>query len=269
MHRTFRCSKGRTSRVPPLVKSMKSDQDAYGKYLLAQFAALSTGEDLVAEIVERDDNFVDFGSNPGSYFSEYQEWSGSEQTMIDKAFGQILDIGCGAGRHSLYLQGKGFDVTGIDNSPGAIQVCRSRGLKIPLVRSIEEIDKFETDSFETILMLGNNFGLFGSEENAKRTLEKMHRITRSNAKIIVKTINPYLTDDEAHLRYQERNKKLGRMIGQIRLRVRYGIFVGEWFDYLFVSPEEMEMIAKDTGWRIKEFLDREEATYFAIIEKRT
>ncbi len=246
---------------------MKPEQDAFGRHLLAQYISLSGGGDIVAEIVERDDNYIDYGSEPGSYFSEYEEWSESERIMIDKARGNTIDIGCGAGRHSLYLQGNEFDVTGIDNSPGAIEVCRSRGLKKALVRSIEEIDKFEPDTFETILMLGNNFGLFGSAENAKFTLERMQLITTPSAKIIVKTINPYLTDDDAHLKYQERNKKLGRMTGQIRLRVRYGIYVGEWFDYLFVSPEEMEMILRDTGWQIKEMIDPDQVTFFALIEK--
>jgi 2-polyprenyl-3-methyl-5-hydroxy-6-metoxy-1,4-benzoquinol methylase len=31
--------------------------------------------------------------------------------------GRVLDVGCGAGRHSLYLQEKGFDVLGTDISP--------------------------------------------------------------------------------------------------------------------------------------------------------
>ncbi|MEZ5344864.1 MAG: class I SAM-dependent methyltransferase [Pyrinomonadaceae bacterium] len=247
---------------------MKPDHDAYGQYLLAQFNALSSGDEAVPEIVERDDNYVDFGSDPGMYFSGFEDWSETERLMIGKARGAILDIGCGAGRHSLYLQEKGLDVTGIDNSPGAVEVCRLRGLKKALIRSIEEIDKFGPDTFETILMLGNNFGLLGSAENAGLILEKMHRITRSNAWIIVKTINPYLTADEAHLKYQKRNKELGRMTGQIRLRVRYGIYVGEWFDYLFVSPEEMKTILIDTGWRLKELFDADQVSYFAVLEKR-
>ena len=247
---------------------MKLEQDAFGKHLLAQYESKLKGEPIVAEIVERDDNYIDYGSYAGMYFSDYEDWSKIEQQAIDQAKGNILDVGCGAGRHSLYLQEKGFDVTGIDNSKGAIEVCKLRGLDKTLVYSIDEIDKFEPNSFDTILMLGNNFGLFGNPTNSKVLLEKMHKITTPNAQIIARTINPYMTDDEAHLKYQKRNKKLGRMVGQIKLRVRYFQYIGEWFDYLFVSPEEMEAIIEDSDWKIREFINSNESAYFALIEKK-
>ncbi len=247
---------------------MKPENDAFGKHLLAQYEAKLNGKPIVPEIIERDDNYIDFGSLSKMYFSEYADWSEIEQQMIDKPKGRILDIGCGAGRHSLYLQEKNLDVTGIDNSKGAIEVCRRRGLKNIFNYSIDEIDNFKENSFDTILMRGNNFGLFGDGENAKKLLAKMQRVTTPDAQIITNTLNPYITDDEAHLKYQKRNKKLGRMTGQIRLRVRYYQHVGEWFDYLFVSPDEMKEILSITDWHIKELVNSEESRYFAVIEKK-
>lgn len=243
---------------------MKPNLDAYGKQLLDEYL----GNKKTSEIIERDDNLIGSGSDEGLYFTEYEQWSDIERQAIEKARGKILDIGCGAGRHSLYLQNKGFDVTGIDNSPGAIKVCKLRSLKKAVVRPIEEIDKFPKDSFETIIMLGNNFGLFGSRKKIKLILQKMFRITTPNAQIIAGTLNPYKTDDINHLQYHKRNLRRGRMGGQIRMRVRYGKIIGEWFDYLFVSPEEMQEILKNTNWQIKEFLDSERANYIVVIEKK-
>jgi SAM-dependent methyltransferase len=243
---------------------MKHDKDAYGEQLLAQYRS---GE-KTAELIERDDGFIDFGSDEGLYFTEYDKWSQVEQQAIGLAAGRILDIGCGAGRHALYLQEKGFDVTGIDNAPGAIEVCKARGLKNAFVRPIENIDEFPENSFDTILMFGNNFGLFGSPENARKILEKFSRITTASARLIAGTRNPYLTDDPAHLKYHEFNRRRGRMPGQIRLRVRYREIAGDWFDYLFVSPEEMSEIFKDTTWQIEKFLAPEQANYFAVIGKK-
>jgi len=167
------------------------------------------------------------------------------------------------------LQQKGFDVTGIDISPGAIEVCKLRGLKKAFVRSVAEVNKFKPDSIDTILMLGNNFGLFGDAEKAKTILKKFHRITPKNANIITGTRNPYQTDDAEHLEYHKFNLKRGRMVGQIRMRVRFGKSVGEWFDYLLVSPEEMKEIISDTDWQIKEFIASEKAHYFAVIGKKS
>ena len=242
---------------------MKAEKDAYGKQLLAQYHQQTP----TAEIIERDDNLIMVGSASGLYFTEYDEWGDLEKQAIAKARGRILDIGCGAGRHSLYLQEKGFDVTGIDNSPGAIKVCKLRGLKKALVRPIDEIDKFRAGSFDTILMFGGNFGLFGSRKNAVILLQKMSRITAPNARILAATLNPYQTEDINHLQYHRLNRRRGRLGGQIRMRIRYGKAVGEWFDYLFVSPEEMTDILKNTGWRIKELVDSEKANYIAVIEK--
>lgn len=242
---------------------MKITRDAFGQQLLAQYKSQSAA----AELIERDDNYIDTGSEDGLYFFEYEQWSPLEHRAIERVKGRVLDIGCGAGRHSLYLQQKGFDIIGIDNSPGAIEVCKLRGLKNALVRPIADVDKFEPNSFDTILLLGNNFGLFGDAENAQRILKRLSRITSSDAQIIAGTRNPYKTDSPEHLEYHEFNRRRGRMAGQIRMRVRYRKTVGAWFDYLFVSPVEMQEIVADTDWQIEEFMESDEANYFAVIGK--
>ncbi len=118
-------------------------------------------------------------------------------------------------------------------------------------------------------MFGNNFGLFGSFENAQLILKKFSRITAPDAQIIAGTHNPYQTTEPGHLAYHQLNRRRGRMGGQLKMRVRFGKVIGEWFDYLFVSPEEMQNILKDTDWQIKDFIELEAASYFAIINKKT
>ncbi len=77
--------------------SMDPMKDAYGQEIFACYS----GRDIF-EIVERDDGYFDAGS-PKPYFTEYEEWTDHEKKAIDLAKGRVLDIGCGAGRHSLYL----------------------------------------------------------------------------------------------------------------------------------------------------------------------
>ncbi len=243
---------------------MKRNRDAYGRQLLAQYE----GREPTAEIVEREDGYIDTGSDPGAYFSTHRDWSATERQAIRHAKGRVLDIGCGAGRHALHLQEIGLDVTGIDSSPGAVKVCRLRGLRKVLLRGIADIDRFRPASFDTVLMLGNNFGLFGSASGARKYLRKLARITSEEARIIAGTRNPYLTSNPDHLRYQRLNRKRGRMSGQIRLRVRFGKIIGEWFDYLLVSPEEMEGLLAGSDWEIERLIGSGEPTYYAIIRKR-
>jgi len=181
---------------------------------------------------------------------------------------RILDIGCGAGRHALYLQNKGLDVLGIDVSPLAVKVCRRRGLKNAQVMSISEVGS-RLGMFDTIMMMGNNFGLFGSSKRAKWLLKKLSRITTRNGRIIASTTDVYNTEVPEHLEYQSFNRSRGRMSGQLRIRVRYKHFVTPWFDYLLVSKKEMENILDGTDWCINRYLDGPTSPrYIAIIDKK-
>ncbi|MGA2766691.1 MAG: class I SAM-dependent methyltransferase [Candidatus Bathyarchaeia archaeon] len=242
------------------MKKLNPEEDAFGQALLAAYK----GEE-VHEIVERDDGFADAMSTRG-YFSDYESWSPMEQEGMHFVKGRILDVGCGAGRHSLYLQEKGFDVFGIDVSPLAIKVCKLRGLKKTGVMPIEAVN-FKPDSFETIIMMGNNFGLFGSFKKARRFLKKFYRMTSKDALIVATSRDPYKTDNPAHLYYHKLNRERGRMSGQVRIRIRYEKCISKWFDYLMVSGEEMAQILSGTGWKVKEFLDTGEPYYVAIVKK--
>lgn len=239
---------------------MRSEEDAFGQILWAHHNGKR-----IYEIIERDDGYID-ASDPQQYFSSYQEWSPHTQKAMKHVKGKVLDIGCGAGRHSLYLQEKGFDVLGTDVSPLAIKVCKLRGLKKAKVISIEGLS-FEPGSFDTILMLGNNFGLFGSLHKARELLGRFNVFSSEDAVIIAETLDPYRTENPAHLEYHELNRNRGRMGGQVRIRVRFGEYATSWYDYLFVSREEMVNIVRDTGWRVKQFIDSDSTGYVAVIEK--
>ena len=81
---------------------MKKHPDAYG---LLQWAVYQ-GEKTF-QVVERDDGHIKT-SSIDSMFSGYDEWPESERKAIGYAWGRVLDVGCGPGRHSLYVQGKGL-----------------------------------------------------------------------------------------------------------------------------------------------------------------
>jgi len=240
---------------------MKPTQDAYGQEIWAYFKGKGS-----FEIVERDDGYFGVSGGAKVYFSEYEDWPSHEKEAMKYVHGSVLDIGCGAGRHALYLQKKGLNVMGIDNSPLAIKVCKLRGLKKAKILSIDEVN-FKPNSFDTIIMMGNNFGLFGSFKKAQRLLKRFYKMASEHALIIAESRDPYKTDNPAHLEYQEFNRKRGRMSGQLRLRIRFEKYVGKWFDYLIVSEKEMEEILKGTGWKVRKFIDSKNSEYIAMIEK--
>ncbi len=241
---------------------MKKDNDAYGQEVWAALNGKKSNE-----IIERDDGLVDLSDGTKAYFAKYKQWPKWQKRAIKFVKGRVLDIGAGAGRVSLYLQNKGFDIVAIDNSPLAIKVCKKRGLKRATIRSIEEIDKFKPNSFDTIIMFGNNFGLFGNFRKAKKLLRKLYKITTPNALIIAESNDPYKTDDPIHLSYHKFNKRRGRMGGQLKIRIRFRNYVGDWFDYLLVSKKEMKQILNGTGWKVKRYINSGGYMYIAVIEK--
>jgi len=239
---------------------MRTDRDAYGQEIWHCYKGHSC-----YEIVERDDGLIDVG-NAQQYFQEFSNWPVHEREAIQFVRGKVLDVGCGAGRVALHLQQSGHQVLAIDNSPLAVKVARLRGVKNARVLSIQDIDGLR-GRFDSIVLYGNNFGLFGSEERARRLLRVMHRMTSSDAVIIASAADPYRTHDPVHLAYHARNRKRGRMSGQLRLRIRCREFRGNWFDYLFVSTNELRAIVENTGWRVAKIVPSPGPGYVAVLEK--
>ena len=245
--------------------TLKDSQDAYGHQLYDFYR----GREVI-EIVERDDGLIDSSESlPKYYLAEYKDWNPREKHATRYVRGRVLDVGCGGGRWSLYLQGKGRDVLGIDISPLAVKVCKLRGLRNVMVKSITEVDS-RLGRFDTILMMGNNFGLFGGPKRARRLLKRFYNLTSPDARIIAESLDvhkppiiPY------HKKYHILNRKRGRMPGQVRIRVRYLTYASPWFDYLLVSKQEMMKVLHGTGWKLCRVIpSKESPAYVAIIEKK-
>lgn len=245
---------------------LNDNQDAYGHQLYDSFKGRQ-----VIEVVERDDGLVDPSESlPKYYLSEYKDWTLRERQAARFVKGRVLDVGCGGGRWSLYLQKKGKEVLGIDISPLAVKVCKLRGLRNVMVKSISQVNS-RLGRFDTILMICNNFGLFGSSKRARRLLKQFDDMTSPNARIITESVDIYKPPvDPVHRRYHLRNRRRGRMPGQLRIRIRYRSYATPWFDYLLVSKLEMKEILQGTGWKVGRFIESKKSpAYIAILKKAT
>ena len=241
---------------------LKDHQDAYGYEIYDYYL----GDKDIVEIVEREDGFIEVSAGPSFYFKTFENWPEPEQKAISFVRGRVMDVGCGAGRISLYLQEKGHDVLGIDISPKAIEVCQLGGLKNTEVISITQVSA-KLGEFDTIMMMGNNFGLFANPRRAKWLLRKFHKITSVNGRIIATSNDIYATEEPEHLAYHQFNRDRGRWSGQVRIRIRHKKMKTPWFDYLMVSRDEMKLLLEDTGWEVSQFIDSKTSNYIAIIDK--
>ncbi|MFN3271875.1 MAG: class I SAM-dependent methyltransferase [Cloacibacterium caeni] len=121
---------------------------------------------------------------PVSYlFRDYQDMNALEKKALDLSFGKVLDVGSGAGSHSLYLQNeRKLEVTALDISPKSIEICKARGVKNAIC---EDLLQFSEKDFDTILLLMNGTGIFQSLEHIDQYLQKLKSLVAENGQILI------------------------------------------------------------------------------------
>lgn len=174
-------------------------KDLFGKALL-DYQNGNYTEDIITSTSISDQDAL-----PLPYlFRDFKEMPEIEQKALQLAKGNVLDVGCGAGSHSLYLQNKGFDVTSIDISKGAIEVCKQRGIKKVHVKNILE----ETETFDTILLLMNGTGVFQILKNTVDYLKHLKSLLKPNGQILIDSSDikyMYLDEDGGYWQNIESN----------------------------------------------------------------
>jgi SAM-dependent methyltransferase len=218
----------------------------------------------VIEIIERDDGLIN-GAPADHYLGEPHEWQPHDHRALRLCRGHVLDVGCGAGRIAVELQRRGIAVTGLDTSPGAIEVARHRGLRDTVLNTVDAYAA-SAARYDTFLLLGNNVGLLENRERAPVFLAALAALANPGARIIAHGTDPYGTTDPVHVAYHRRNRERGRLGGQLRLRLRYRLLATEWFDYLVCSVDELESLLAGTRWRITSIDAADKPYYLAVME---
>lgn len=170
-------------------------------------------------------------------FRTFKEMPKTEQKALKSAKGKILDVGCGAGSHSLYLQEKGLEVMAIDTSKGAIKVSELRGVK-----DAKNIDllKLKDAQFNSILLLMNGTGIFQNLENTSRYLQHLKSLLHPNGQILI---------DSSDLQYMYDTTEEGgilvpadRYYGELEFTMRYKEMESESFEWLYLDEKTFENI---------------------------
>jgi SAM-dependent methyltransferase len=228
--------------------------------LLAQWR----GDASANDVIERDDGFVE-PEETGRYLLPRRRWSELDRVAFRTLRGRVLDVGCGAGRVALAWQDRGGEVVAIDVSPGAVQVCRERGVRDARLASITEVGR-DDGPFDSVALFGNNLGLLENRRRGVWLLRRFRGLMAPGGRIVATTRDVYRTEDPLHLAYQARNRERGRMSGQIRLRVRFRHHATPWFDYLFASLDEVRSIAAEAGWAVRDVVHGEQPEYAVVLE---
>jgi len=241
---------------------MVRDDDAFGHALLDW--AMGGSE---PETIERDDHYEETGAGPSVYLSGSRGWPAAERKTLRFVRGRVIDVGCGAGRIALALQQKGHDVVAMDRSPLALKAAELYGVEHLECSSIEHLSR-SIHSFDTVILFGNNFGLFETPERARTMLKECAESANPGTRILAESTSAYFGAPAMDRTYYRTNRERGLPPGQLRARYKYGEFVSPWFRWLFVSRSEMAQIVRGTGWKISKIVGSNPSEpYVAVLER--
>lgn len=218
-----------------------------------------TPEDLQTEtsISELDELPVEY------LFRDFDNMNAIEQKALQLSEGKVLDIGAGAGSHSLYLQNeKNLDVSALDISPKSIEVCTLRGVKKTVA---ENILNFSGETFDTILLLMNGTGIFESMPKIDTYLQKLHTLLNDNGQILIDSTDIlYMFDrDEDGGVYIP----AGGYYGELDYIVHYKGESEEPIKWLYLDFNTLKNAAVNNGFNIEKVL-QDEDSYLAKLTKK-
>lgn len=102
---------------------------------------------------------------------------------------RILDLACGKGRHAIYLNKKGFDVTGLDLSANSIQAAQefeNETLKF-YVHDMRKL--FRTNYFDYVFNLFTSIGYFCNENDNYAAFSTIQKSLKPGGKVIIDFFN--------------------------------------------------------------------------------
>ena len=129
---------------------------------------------------------------------EFTKGTIGECDFLEKEIGydktlKILDVGCGTGRHSIELAGRGYSVTGIDLSESQLQRAKDkaiqRSLKIDFRKHDARMPHFSNEFDLVIMLCEGGFALMETDEMNFQILQNAARALKPKGKFIFTTLN--------------------------------------------------------------------------------
>lgn len=233
-------------------------KDLFGKAIL-DFQTQNAPENLKTET-----NISDPDEMSISYlFRDFAQMPVIEQTALDLAFGRVLDVGCGAGSHSLCLQKtKKLETIAIDISQNAIEACKMRGIKNTSVKNIFEITTADFGLFDTILLLMNGSGICGKLKNINLFLQKLKSLLSPNGQILI---------DSSDIIYMYDQDDFGKPIlendtkyyGELQFYISYKNQREANLDWLFIDFEKLKNACFENGLNCEKIIEGQNHDYLA------
>lgn len=194
-------------------------------------------------------------------FRTYSEMPLIEQQALQMSQGHILDVGAGAGCHSLALQQMHKDVTAIDISPLSVETMSARGVH----RVIQQDFFIVSEQYDTILMLMNGIGIVGTIDRLPAFFRHIERILTPHGQLLLDSSDiSYVFEDEDGIIYLPQDD---RYYGELDYQMQYNDIKGASFPWLYIDFQALQDIAGQNGFHAQLILQGEHHQYLARITR--
>lgn len=214
----------------------------------------------VTEVISVESNYTeDEEINPAHFFRVWQDMPEIEQKALGLCRGKVLDVGAGAGCHSLELQKMGMEVIALEKSELASQVMRDRGVENIVAK---DIFCFTEKPFDTILLLMNGVGIAGTISGLKELLKHLKLILATEGQILLDSADiSYLFEEEDGSVWMDLAKE--NYYGEMTYTVNYLKQYNSTFPWLFIDIETLLQIATEEGFKMELIAEGEENQFLA------
>jgi SAM-dependent methyltransferase len=184
--------------------------------------------------------------------------------LADFHGGDVLDLACGPGRHSVALAGKGYRVTGVDRSPFLLARAEERGRSgnVSIEWIEEDMRRFKrAEAFDLVVNLFTSFGYFDDGRDDALVLTRIYQNLKPGGALIMDilgkelmarhfrhTISAELDDGTLFIQRHEIIDGWGRVRNQWIL-VENDEAVSFRFQTTLYSGKELKILLKQTGFK--------------------
>jgi len=212
-------------------------------------------------IVVHSDDFDDDTIETAYLFRSYKKMPALEKKAMSLCSGTILDVGACAGAHSVYLQGKGFDVTSLETSTLCCEVLKNRNLRNVIQ---QDIFKFNNQTFDTILLLMNGTGIAGTLSGLEVLLHHLKTLLNPGGQILIDS------SDLIYLFEQEDGSALidisaDKYYGELMFKTEYQNWISQPFPWLYVDLSNLQNVLDKNQLQLNKVFKGQHFDYLARI----
>ena len=173
-------------------------------------------------------------------------WAGpvtaADETLLGRARGPVLDVGCGPGRLTAALHRRGTTVLGLDVLAEVPVLARRAGAPVHLASVYDALPGEGT--WGSVLLADGNVGIGG---DAVRLLRRVRSLLAPSGTVLVE------------LQPEARGR------GAERVRLEGLGCASDWFDWVLLSPEELPTVAAEAGLAVAQVWQAEHRAFAELV----